>query len=443
MVARCLLVAAILAALWLTGSHLFSTRPEAAPGSRNVVLITVDTLRPDRLGCYGGARPTSQNIDSFREQCVLFHQAYSTSSFTPPSHASLLTSQYVGEHGLLTWNELPEDRVTLAEVLRGRGYRTGASVSINLLSAQNLDQGFDWRKEDGRNAEGVVQHALEFLRRDPGEPFFLWLHYYDVHRPYARQDGWKTRFSSHAPDGVGDVEEHYNLTAADIEHRGLTGDDLAFIEERYDAGIAGFDAAVAPLLAELSGPPHAEDTLVILTADHGENLREHPEVLFSHDPFLFRTVTWIPLLVRYPGGTGAGTACDTIVSLIDLAPTTLDVLGVESPASFRGQSLQPLLHDAVLARSAVFMECWGWETKKAVRSVAGLVIHDYQRGRREYYDLPTDPGELRPRDTAATDELAYLSVLLDRFAVGQGEIPESPALSAEVLQTLRDLGYLR
>ena len=135
----------------------------SASRPRNVLVITIDPLRPDRLGCYGHGRPTSPHLDAFSKQCVRYVNAFSTCSFTPPSHASLFTSRYVGDHGLLTWESLEEEQVTLAEVLDDHGWRTGACVNLELLNANGLGQGIEWGRDQDRDARRIVDDALEFL----------------------------------------------------------------------------------------------------------------------------------------------------------------------------------------------------------------------------------------------------------------------------------------
>ncbi len=321
---------------------IYAVQGSAPTRPYNVVIITVDTLRRDRLGCYGYKRPISPNIDRFAEGCVRFTGAHSTSSFTPPSHASIFTSRYVADHGLLTWNPLDDEQVTLAEVLKDAGYLTIADANLRLLSKQNLGQGFDIRDEGPRDGRILIKHALSVVRKPLDYPFFFWMHLYDPHRPYAHEPSWRRRYNPDGREGVGDGEEHYNLVPGDVAEQGLSEADLAFIEDRYDGGVAFTDAILAPLLKALSSSPRVEDTLVVLTSDHGESLREHPERLFTHDPFLYPVVTDIPLLVRYPREEGAGRTSDATVSLIDIAPTILDTIGLPPPPTFDGLSLTGL-----------------------------------------------------------------------------------------------------
>jgi arylsulfatase len=418
----------------------------------NIVVITIDTLRADRLGCYGYKRPTSPNLDAFAKEAVLFKNAFSTSSFTPPAHASLFTSKYVADHGLLTWNKLPDGEVTLAEVLQDCGYMTAASISRTMLSRQNLGQGFDlWKEGDVRDGREVVQDGLQILRSPSNRPLFLWLHLFDVHRPYGREPGWAKRFNAGGRAGVGDNEKDYNLASKEyrklgngLEGSGLSEADLQFIADRYDAGVAYADSVLGPLLTELSKSPRLEDTLVVVTSDHGENLLEHRECLFSHDPFLYSVVTRIPLLIRYPKAADGGKTVESLVSLIDIAPTVMDAIGLDVPPSFKtGRSIEPLrMEDEEWRKRKVYMECWGWEKLKAVRSQKHLILTDMKTGKAEYYELTNDPGELQPFPTPQSECDSRIAGLLSEFSKRKNANAEAPKLDSDLEQQLRSLGYV-
>jgi arylsulfatase A-like enzyme len=415
-----------------------------APHPRNVLLITIDSLRPDRLGCYGHPRATSPTLDRLALASVRYTNAFSTSSFTPPSHASLLTSRYVGDHGLLTWESLDGEQLTLPEVLSDYGYRTGAAVNLQLLTAHGLGQGVAWQRDHDRDARAIVSDAIEFLATAGDAPWFLWLHLYDVHRPYAREPGFAERFAGRRVADAAD-EESYNLTPEQRRRRKVSDEQLRDVVDRYDAGIASTDAELAPLLARLEDPRRLADTLVIVTADHGESLLDHDERYFSHDPFLYSAVTRIPLLIRYPGGAGAGTVSEELTGLLDLAPTVLDQLGIEPPDAFRGMPLRPAaapVAGGAATRDHLFMECWGWEELKAVRDRRYLLILDMKTKRARAFDLQHDPGEVHP--LAVVPDAAHdLLEALTGFAARR-RARESPGeLDDATLQRLRALGYGR
>jgi membrane-anchored protein YejM (alkaline phosphatase superfamily) len=441
---------------WRDGQRFLFSKASLSPEVKNpynVVIITIDNLRADHLGCYGYERSTSPNIDLFARQSMLFSQAYSTSSFTPPAHASLFTSKYVGDHGLVTWNKLNRKEHTLAEVLKENGYATAASVSLNLLFWQNLGQGFNLRRQRSfKDSDKIIQDALHIIAQESQSPFFLWLHLYDVHRPYGRHPDWKNRFAAQECQGVGDSIKHYNLWSGNeykdgnsLENSGFSPADLQFLADRYDAGIGYVDSLLKTLLKELSNPGRLDDTLVILTSDHGENLLEHKECLFSHDPFLYSVVTQIPLLIRYPGASGAGKKSHEMVSLIDIAPTVLETIGLPVPASFSlGKSLLPLLRgDSDWGRMEIYMECWGWAHLKAVRSRERLVIEDLNEKKVVFYDLKIDPGEMspyfHPKNEADQDVLGKL----EAFSQGKEHKRFLRKIDPETKRMLKSLGYIK
>lgn len=421
--------------------ELWAVAQKPTPHPFDVVVITIDSLRPDHLGAHGYARATSPNLDAFAASGVRCTNAFSTSSFTPPAHASLLTSRYVGDHGVLTWNPLRDEELTLAEVLGAHGYRTGASVNLGLLTEQNLGQGFEWKREGHRDGREVVSDGLEFLRQRDDRPYFLWLHLYDVHRPYGRIPGWTDRFASLPRGHVGDGEDQYNLRPVDVRARGLTQADLDYIVDRYDAGVAYADAQLGPLLAELSSPRRLARTLVMITADHGESLLDHPARLFSHDPFLFASVTRVPMLVRYPGGLGAGSVRADLASLIDVAPTVCATLGIPPPPTFAGRSLRDLEQSVTWPERELFQECWGWSRLAALRTQAVLLVRDVSRKETQLYALDKDPGEAKPMAPDARPESAALARKLETFVARRpaGEAP--PPLDPDLLRRLRGLGY--
>ena len=308
-----------------------------------------------------------------------------------------------------------------------------------MLSAQGLGQGFEWRREGSRGAREIVDDALEFLADEDPRPWFLWLHLYDVHRPYGSARADAARFGTPSRPGVGDDEQHYNLRPEDVRAHGLTSADLAWIVDRYDAGIAHADAELGPLFAALASPGRLARTLVIVTADHGESLLDHPERLFTHDPLLHSSVTRVPLLVRYPGGEEAGTSRGELVSLIDLAPTVLDAIGLDAPASFQGRSLRGVAgaRDRVLHH-----ECWGWSRLAAARTPRWLLVRDLEGGGDRLYSLASDPGERDPLDPATVPGARDLVRTLEAFARRPGAREPEPDLDAETRERLRRLGYV-
>ena len=438
-----------LQSLWGEEGGSFSLDVYALPFTRvvhpyDVVIITIDTLRADRVGCYGYARNVTPRLDAFAQHCVRFSNAFSASNITPPSHASLFTSKYVYAHGLLTWNALPTENETLAETLTGARYDGVASVNWERLANQGLDQGFERVSEGFRDGRVIVDEGLAAMR-NARSPLFLWMHLFDVHRAYCRQNAsaWMHLFNTEGDPVIGSIEDHYNMRPEDVQHLHLSEADLQFIADRFDAGIAYTDSQLGPLLDELSTPERRADTLVIITADHGESLLERRDCLFTHDAFLFGETTHVPLLIRLPGGAHAGMVIDELVSLIDVAPTVLEILGIPAPDGYQGRSLVPLLNGEDWDRKAVLLESWMGQLK-AIRSKEWLGIRDLESDQRSLYDLLQDPMETRPLgfEPSAFQGLDQSMENLREFLAAPDPKAEPVPLSSEVRQHMESLGYL-
>jgi arylsulfatase len=407
----------------------------------NLVVITVDTFRADRIGCYGNEDDLTPNIDRFAEGSVVFTSAFSTSSFTPPSHASIMTSQYVSQHGLLSWNELADEKLTLAEILASVGYDTAAFVNLGLLTNQNLGQGFDQQTEKWRRGNVIVDEALAFMREERRAPFFVWVHLYDVHRPYGGPAPWMREHGVEREGGVmpgDDQEKDYGLQAHQIEERGFSSDDLEYIAQRYDVGVEYLDHILAPLLEELALAEHAAETMVVLTSDHGENLLDYEGWYFAHDPYLYPEVTQVPMMMRFPGGEWAGEHNDGLVSLVDVAPTALGVLGLPEPDGFSGASLLPGLVGAAWPNPHVFMECWGWRKLKAIYTKDELVVYDMERQKQEF--RPVKAGGASTAEPTTEAQKALWS-RLQEFVDNPAAQAERPELDQATRERLQKLGY--
>ncbi|RMH23474.1 MAG: hypothetical protein D6696_00345 [Acidobacteria bacterium] len=316
-------------------------RPRQPPP---VVLITVDTLRADRLGCYGAEPTRTPNVDRLAAAGTVFEQAAAPLPETRPSHASILSSRYPRDHGVVSNAvDLPADVLTLAEVYRDAGYRTAAFVAVALLGASGgFDRGFDdfAAPEDPPvwDADRVVPQAVAWLRdRDPERPFFLWLHLFDPHIPYQPP----AAFDVHSPAADRDRWPRVGWLTL-IEAAAANGGDVprALVERAkalYDAEIEHADHQLGTLLEALETTGLAAETVVALTADHGECFGNG--IYFEHSSCLYDGSIHVPLILRFPGRVPAGERRRHQVELLDLAPTLLRLSGLEVPASFRGRDL--------------------------------------------------------------------------------------------------------
>jgi len=349
----------------LSRSDSLPSTPGALAG-RNVLLVTLDTTRPDRIGCYGNSAIETRNIDRLAASGVVFTNALATSPVTLPTHASILTGLYPHRHEARdnALYRLSSEHTTLAEVLSAHGYVTAAFVSSFVLDARfGLAQGFDHfddytgRRSSvtgnaERRADETTDRALAWLSRERRRPFFLWVHYYDPHVVYK--------------------------PPVEVEDRA---------ENPYDGEIVFVDQQLGRLLDAVAAAT-AGRALVVLTADHGEALGEQGE--WTHGYLLQEATLRIPLIMSAPGGLGRGFRFDKRVSQVDLMPTLLALLGIPAPTDLDGVDLlaRPGTARPVLAEAHSGHANYGWARLAAIYRGS----HKYVDGPvPELYDLDRDP----------------------------------------------------
>ncbi len=346
----------------------------------NVVMVSIDALRPDHLGTYGYGRPTSPNIDALAAKAVRFESAYCPIPLTCYSVPSLHTGDYLRS----TLPLLPKPPPPLARILSGRGYTTAAFYNSSMFfcddekatSYGQIHFGFDYAETTHREAEPLTDQVLSYLQqfqRAGKRKLFLWVHYFDVHEPYRARAAF--------PFGPNDVD-------------------------RYDAGIGHVDLSIGRLLAavsELPGP-----TIFILTSDHGEEFKEHGG--YYHGSSLYEEQVRVPLIIGVPGVKPA--VVKAPVELVDVVPTVLGLLGERIPETVRGRSLVPALLGSGDDDRPAFAEIY---SKKMVRQGRWKLIHDFRRSTNELYDLESDPRERSNLVSRRTAELTRLQKLLGRW----------------------------
>ena len=415
-------IGAILFALGASDSRRWWPRGAAAPADGPVILISIDTLRADRLPAYGYARVRTPNIDAFAAHGVLFERAYAHAPQTLPAHASILSGDLPFEHGLRDniGFTLAPGRWSIQGALRERGWPTAGFVSAYVLRAQTgISQGFDTYDSElpaasgemsigqvQRPGETTVAAAGEWLaRRDPAKPFFLFLHIYEPHKPYAPPP----RFAAYAP---------------------------------YDGEVAYADEIVGRFFDRLRALDLYDRATIILLSDHGEGLGDHGEQ--EHGLFLYQETIRIPLIVKLPGRAAARRVAAP-VQQIDIAPTIADLVGAAKPAAARGRSLKPLLDGTgTIADAGIYAEAlysryhFGWSELYALTDARYRLI---RAPRDELFDLERDPQEsssvaaARPQVRQAMR--AALDALIQNAAIGT-----PAAISAEDKQRLAALGYV-
>jgi arylsulfatase A-like enzyme/Tfp pilus assembly protein PilF len=404
------------------------TAQAATSSSPNVVFITIDTLRPDHLGCYGDKQIRTPNIDALAADGTRFERAYTAVPVTLPSHTVIFTGTYPALSGVHDFaaNKLNPTQATLASVLKQNGYTTGAVIGSAVLDSRfGLNHGFDFYydhfdfnrlqesnlDEMERPGNVVADVTLDWLAQNYRKKFFLWMHLYDPHYPYRPP----------AP-----YSEEYR-------------------DRPYDGEIAFADAQVGRLVEFLKNKGLYRDTLIILSGDHGESLGEHGEK--THGFFIYNATLHVPLIIHLPGGMHAKTLAN-LVNLADLMPTVLAALNIQIPAQVQGQSLLPLMSPkkedtarSLYAETFLPRLHFNWSE---LRGVETETYHFIDAPKPELYDLRKDPGEthnLFAEKKAVTEEMRVrLAKLIQQYTAGQ-ELAEKTGLDPALMERLKSLGY--
>lgn len=457
--------------LFVLSASLLSGCPSAR-SSPNILLIVIDTLRADRLGSYGSRRGLTPFLDELAKKGVVFRNAYATSSWTPPSVASLFTSRFPSQHRVFGGgSRLADSETTLAERLKGAGYATaGFSANLSMTIELGVAQGFDhW----SRFAEGPIKPRGRQLRNEgvrwvdatcveqPSVPCFLYLQYMEPHAPYQAPEPYRGRF---AP---ADADEHEvaaaNKKVVRLQLSDLSDHEAELLEAAYDAEVAALDAELRLLFDELEQRRFLEDAIVVITADHGEEFRDHGS--FSHGRSLYNELVRVPLILLSRNVSGLQMV-EATVSLIDVAPMILELADLADQPSFEGRSLVPLLQGgSILARASgwltgdgsgpanapAFLELhkpgiWKDRRRHTVGIVKGRMklLVNRRTKKAEVYDLFADPQELAPRastDPAARDLAAVLRGLQSSMENFHPADPEQAPMDETTKEKLRALGY--
>jgi arylsulfatase A-like enzyme len=439
----------------------------------NIVLISIDTLRADRLSIYGYPRETSPRITELAAQSAVFDRAYTQAPHTLAAHASLMTGQYPGRHGVLEQgNSLAPEEVTLAEMLSEQGYRSLAFVNALYLAPEfRMNEGFavyDYANDVSvaRNGEETNTAILEHLRDGSEQPLFLFAHYFDAHsdweHPYEAPPAYLERFAGPPPPGYRPARqpgfgsrEMLQLNRSREEQ--LTDAEVAHIGRLYDAGVAYTDAQVGALLDSLEEIGLLSNSIVILTSDHGEEFMDHGELLHGQ---IYEELVRIPMLVSVPEMRGsAAPACrrqdpqaandagrarrvSGLIQLADVLPTIAECLGIEAPLRSQGQSFLGLLAGGESERRHAYFEAPTARQEGILRDPWKLIEAD-GRGPR-LYDLSQDPQEQHDLSSQRPEVVAELASELARYREENART-RSPrgefAVPPDVQRALEALGY--
>jgi arylsulfatase A-like enzyme len=463
------------AALW----GFFHSRPRDAPaapvrarrpavGKPNVVLVVIDTLRADRVSAYGYSRDTTPALSGLAREGVLFRNAIAPGNWTVPSTASLLTGTFPVTHGALQMDNaaLHPANTTLAEILADAGYRTGAVVSndVALGTSGGFDQGFafydarPYRRpgyqamlsgfllpfpmafggdlSPWRPGSEINRRAFAWLDANARAPFFLFVNYMEPHDPYAPPAPFTDRYPGRRllmPPIEGEIMR---------EHRTLSTEEEEHFRAQYDAEVACADASLSALLDRLRQLGAYDDTLVIVTSDHGEFFGEHQLMMHATGPY--DPVHRVPLVVRYPRGRVRGEE-QRYVQLVDVLPTVLDVLGLPIPAFVQGSAL-PAAHHPVIVEAAPnprFVRMFGGRFARGYEGLYsdGWKLVSHSDGEAELYDLRNDPGERRNLAAAHPEEVARLRSVMEGYRASLPQLART-GIDAERRRALQGAGYL-
>jgi arylsulfatase A-like enzyme/Tfp pilus assembly protein PilF len=398
------------------------------PNDLNVLLITLDTTRWDRIGAYGDATASTPNLDRLAGRGTLFEQTIASAPLTLPAHSTIFTGLLPPRHGVRDNGGYvldPKHR-TLASALKATGRATGAFVGAFVLDAKfGLDSGFDtyYDKFDlsrqrsvslgsiSRKAGEVVENAMPWLEQHAGRPFFAWLHFYDAHSPYEPPEPFLTRF----PD------------------------------RPYAGEIAYVDSQVGRVLQWLENRQLSDRTIVVVIGDHGESLNEHGEG--THGLFIYEATTRVPFIIRTPYDLPAGQRIRSVVRSEDVLPTVMELVGQRPPDDIQGRSLTPLLSGGAAdlnldaySESLYARHHYGWSELRALRAGRFKYI---SATRPELYDLERDPGEEENLFEARRPLADRMAQELERLAAEADGASSGPStVDPETRERLAALGYI-
>lgn len=414
---------------------------------RNVILISLDTLRADRLGCYDFHEPTSPCLDKFAQENTLFEVAVAQSPWTLPSHASLFTGLFPHKAGVVSQDHsLSSEIPTIASMLKDKGFRTAGFVNSSWIKSETgLDQGFDDFKFFKENLEDVEEKitndAVSWLEKNKGNPFFLFVHYYTTHSDYTPDPAFYDPFvKPYKGIANGTTRQMQRFRKGKVF---FDKEDIDHNSNLYNAEIRQLDSALDNLFKNLKKLNLMENSLVVVTADHGEEFLEHGGVL--HGKSLYSEVLRIPLIMGGPG-LPKGRRIQTPVMLTDIVPTILNAVGIPFSQTFDGENLFPVMSgEKDLSSRFVFAAADKKNNEidilRMVRNERYKLCYNRLTGEKELYDLKTDPGEKRNIILEHHHMANKMMLSISGIMKHKRKAKQAPPKSKEELKRLEELGY--
>lgn len=432
-------------------------KSEEEPAGYNVILMVVNALRADHLGCYGYWRNTSPNIDRLSAESFLFERAIASSYWTLSSLASIMTSKFVCGHNVISRQDrLGPDQKTLAKVLKERGYLTRAfTCGLDTSPVYSLDKGFD--TYESYNAEkpvgsfsDIMPGILETLKRDKDKKFFLFLQSYDVHPPY-KYDGQDSFDKDYEGIFKGMVLDYNVLKQirdgvfySGGRHIQLSEEDLNHIVARYDDGIRYADKFIGVLIDKLKELKLYDKTIIILCADHGEELGERGTFSRFGNRNLYQEVIRVPLIIRHPAVLSKGARIRQLAGTVDIMPTVLDFLGIPyGGLDIQGLSLAGMIITDIGASARDFLVSEAAGDKWALVWQDGWKLLHSPEG-DELYNIDEDPKE---SNNVYEKNIDMRVLFLQKFFLwrehhrNENDEKNKAVLTSEMIESLRKAGY--
>ncbi len=427
----------------------------------NILLVSIDTLRADHVHCYGYERETTPNIDALAAEGVRFTQMTSSSSWTLPAHVTMLTGIPPQHHGVVNdGTKLGPQVTTLPEVLKGAGYQTAGFVSgVYLLPMYGFDQGFDtYDYSAALNNESVFSVTSPKMEKlttnwlaqrseaDRQKPFFVFLHFFDVHFDFVPPAPFNRMFD---PDYTGPVDGRHFIDN-DLYNPNMDPRDYRHLLSLYDGEIRSTDYHLGRVLDYLKSTGELDNTIVVVTADHGEEFFDHGRK--GHRMTLFEEVVHVPLVIRYPRRIPAGTQVDDQVRLMDVSATILDLAGVDVPPAFGMKQDDPRFRPLnLMARvegrpNVPVVASYGelHDTIFSIRTPVLKFVYEPDRDYGQLFDLTKDPKEKDNLYYKEPEESAVLKDRIKAFREGNRNprLAQPHQVDEEQLKRLRSLGYV-
>jgi arylsulfatase A-like enzyme len=422
------------------GSLAGAQGPSGRAARPSILLITIDTIRPDGLPFTGSTRNTAPFLTELARRSLVFRNAWSTSSWTVPAVSSFLTGLYPSSHGVVhgvlrngaifDQEMIADEHVTVVEEMKKLGYRTfGVASNAHLAPELGYGRGFDRYLCVGVTPADSVNAALLRWKKAieaPGPPVFLWVHYYDPHHPYRQHEPWFGEFQPGVTVADGrllmQAKGSPPVLPRDKENRERF---IGLARALYDSEVRFVDEAIAGLFRDL---PLLNDWVTIVTGDHGEEFLDHGSLTHCHN--LYNETVKVPFLVHWPDGRGAGSS-DAVVSLVDLPPTILGLAGGVSPATWSGIPIfgsdRSVSIPADRRIVAELERNRGEGVQQALVTLDWKLIRNLKTGRTELFDLKADPGELRNRTATEAVRASALTRELDAFMMALPAPPKTVA----------------